>query len=58
MTKMFERKIVIIFLPISFNIYVSGAQKKHIKTIHLSTHNICLSWEIRKLIFGYTLLAI
>ena len=39
-TKMFERKIVIIFLPISFNIYVLDAQKNRL-TVLLSTHNIC-----------------
>ena len=36
--KIFERKIVNIFLPISFNICF-GCQ---------STHNICFGWETRK----------
>ena len=38
-----QRKVVNIFLPISFNIcFGSGAQKNClIKTVLLSTHNIC-----------------
>ena len=39
---MFECKIINIFLPISFNIYVLGAQKNRlIETVILSTLNIC-----------------
>ena len=38
----FQRKVVNIFLPINFNIYVFSAQKYHlIETVHPSTHNIC-----------------
>ena len=39
----FECKIVIMFLPINFNILdVLGAQKNRlIETVLLSTHNIC-----------------
>ena len=38
-SKSFERKIVNIFLPISFN--VLGAQKNHLdETVLFSTHNI------------------
>ena len=41
MSKVSERKIVIIFLPISFNIFW-GAQKNRLnETVLLSTHNIC-----------------
>ena len=37
-----EGKIVIIFLPICFNVCL-GAQKNHlIEMVLLSTHNICL----------------
>ena len=33
-----------------------GAQKNRlIMTVLLSTHNMCFGWEIRKLIFWYTL---
>ena len=35
-----------------------GAQKNRLdETVLLSTHNICLGWEIRKIIFSYTLLS-
>ena len=37
-----KSKIVIIFLPISLNIYDLGTQKNFlIETVLLSTHNIC-----------------
>ena len=48
----FQRKIVNIFLPINFNIYVLGAQR----TVSLRCHNICFGWEIWKLNFHYALL--
>ena len=35
--------------------YVLGTQKNHLIELQ-STNNICLGWEIRKLIFWYTLL--
>ena len=36
--------------------YVVGAQKNRlIETVLLNTHNRCFGWEIRKLIFWYTL---
>ena len=35
-----------------------GAQKNRlIVTVLLSTHNICIGWEIKKIIFQYTLLS-
>ena len=35
-----------------------GAQKNRlIETVLLSTHNICLGWEIRKIIFSYARLS-
>ena len=35
-----------------------GAQKDRlIKTVRLSTHNICFDKEIRKIIFSYALLS-
>ena len=35
-----------------------GAQKSRlIETVLLSTHNICFGWEIKKIIFQYTLLS-
>ena len=41
MNKILERKIVDIFLPISFNIYVLGAQKNRLlEMVLLSTLNI------------------
>ena len=55
MNKIFQRKIVNIFLPIILA-YVLGAQKNRlIETVLLSTHNICFGWEI-KLVFRYALL--
>ena len=54
--KKLRRKIVSIFLPISFNICF-GCSKNHlIEMVLLSTHNICFGWEIRKLNFRYTLI--
>ena len=44
MNKILERKIVDIFLPISFNIYVLSAQKNRlIEMVLLSTLNISFS---------------
>ena len=52
-----SEKIVNIFLHIILA-YVLGAQKNRlIKTVLLSTQNICFGWEIRKLFFCYTLLS-
>ena len=35
-----------------------GAQKNRlIQTVLLNTHNICIGWEIRKIIFWYPLLS-
>ena len=51
--KFYERKIVIIFLPINLNMCLTCL----IETVLLSTHNICFGWEIRKLIFSHTLLS-
>ena len=37
--------------------YVLGAQKNcHIETFLLGTHSICFKWEIKIIIFWYTLL--
>ena len=39
--------------------YILGAQKNPlIETVLLNTHNVCLGWEIRKLVFRYALLTI
>ena len=42
--KFYERKIVIIFLPIKFK------HASH-RDVFLSTHNICFGREIKKIIF-------
>ena len=47
--KNFQRKIVNIFLPIVLAYFLSTQKKRLIKTILLSTHNICFGREIRKL---------
>ena len=47
--QIFKHKIVIIFLSISLSICFW--------TVLLSNHNICFAWEIRKIIFCYTLLS-
>ena len=48
---------MLIFSYPSVLTYVLGALKNHlIEMVLLSTHNICFGWEIRKLIFRYTLL--
>ena len=36
-----KRKIVIIFIPISLNICLGAQMNRLIKTVLLSTHNIC-----------------
>ena len=51
--KMFEGKIVNIFLPISFNIYFGNGL---VEAVLLSAHNICFGREIRKIFFCYALL--
>ena len=45
---MFERKIVNIFFPISFNICFGAQKNRLIETVLLSTHSICFGWELRK----------
>ena len=51
-----QRKIVNIFLPITFK-YILDAQKNRlIETVLLSAHNICFGCEARKLNFRYALL--
>ena len=46
-----HRQIVNVFLPIILS-YDFGAQKNHlIETVLVSTHNICVGWEIRELFF-------
>ena len=37
----YERKIVIIFLPINLNMCLSAEKNRLIETVLLSTHNIC-----------------
>ena len=54
--KIFERKIVNIFLPLSFNIFLGAQKNRLIETVLLSTHNICFGWEIRKLYCWHALL--
>ena len=39
--KIFERRIVNIFLPITFNICLGAQKNRLIETVLLSTHNIC-----------------
>ena len=54
--KIFQRKIVNIFLLIILT-YVLGTQKNRlIERVLLITHNICFGCEIRKLNFCNTLL--
>ena len=49
MNKIFNGKIVNIFLPISFNICFLGAQKNClIETVLLRTHNICFGCLVEK----------
>ena len=43
----FEHKFENIFLPISFNICLGAQKNCLIKTVLLSTHNICFDLEIR-----------
>ena len=40
-------KIVIIFLTISLNICLGAQKNRLIKTVLLSTHNICFGWETK-----------
>ena len=57
MCKYFHLKIVIISLSISQNLYVLGAQKKHLfETVLLSIHNIGFDCEIRKLFINNLLI--
>ena len=57
MNKIFDCKILNIFKPISFNIYILGAQRNHIiETVFLRTHYICLGLEMRKITLCYTYL--
>ena len=46
--KLLECKIVNIFLPISFNIFLGAQKNRLIETVLLSIYNICFRWEIRK----------
>ena len=41
LSKIFKRKIVIIFLPISLNICFGCSKNRLIETVLLSTHSIC-----------------
>ena len=43
-----ECKIVIIFLPICFNVFLGDQNIRLFETVLLSTHNICFGWEIKK----------
>ena len=42
----FERKIVNIFLPISFNICFGAQKNRLIETVLLSTYNICFGYAL------------
>ena len=54
--KLFESKIVTIFLPIILTCVLGAQKNRLIETVLLSTHNICLGLVIRKIIFYYILL--
>ena len=57
-TENIDESKIVNFLSITLNIYVLGAQKNCLtETVLLSTHNICFSLEIRKLIFNYALVS-
>ena len=51
-----QRRIVNIFLPIILAYVLAALKNRLIETVLLSTHNICLGWEIRKLNFRFALL--
>ena len=55
----FHRNIASInFKNFLFNAYaVLIMDNLTVETVLLSTHNICFGWEIRKIIFSYTLLS-
>ena len=55
--KFYLRKISIIFLPINLNMCFGAQKNRLIETVLLITHNICFGWEIKKIIFLYTLLS-
>ena len=55
--KLFESKIVTIFLLINLNMCFGCSKNRLIETVLLSTHNICLGLVIRKIIFYYILLS-
>ena len=50
----FERKILNISLPISFNICFGCSLRRFL----LSTHNIYFGWEIKKIIFTHSKLKV
>ena len=52
----FQHKIANIFLPIIFSICFGCSEDRLTETVLLSTHNICIGWELRKLFFCYALL--
>ena len=49
---------LLLFYYQSIRTCVLGAQtNRHIETVLLSTHYICFGWEIKKIVFQYTLLS-
>ena len=54
--KLFELKIVNIFLPINLNMFFGAQKNRLIETVLLSTHNICFGREIKKIFFNYAVL--
>ena len=49
---------LLLFSYLSIKTCVLGAQKNRlIETVLLSTHNICFEWEIKQIVFQYTLLS-
>ena len=52
MSKILEHKSVIIFLYILLNMHLDAQKNLLTETVLLSTHNICLGLEIRKIYFN------
>ena len=64
--QIFLSKMMIIYLFISLNMCFGcskepshwDSKNRLIEKVLLSTHNICFGWEIKKIIFSYTLLSV
>ena len=50
-------KIAFIYISINLNMCFGAQKNRLIETVLLSTHNICLGYEIRKIIYQYALLS-